>query len=94
VITKVCIKFDKYYHSTKLSHLVSIYGIEVWLPKKYCQEFTVNKKLGGHTIIPTWLYRLKFGCEPNEYEAATIVEHHTPEKIEKVISNEINELKK
>jgi len=94
MITKVRIKFDKLFSETPKAYLLWIDDKEIWFPKKFCFEFTVNKKLGGHTVIPTWLYRERFGCEPDESEAETIIEHHTPEKIEKVMSNEINELKK
>jgi len=94
MISKVRIKFDKLYGESSKAYLLLINNKEIWFPKRFCWEFTLNKKLGGHTIIPTWIYREKFGCEHEECDAATIVYHHIPEKIQKVMSNEINELKK
>lgn len=94
MITKARIKFDKLLGETSKAYLLQIASKEIWFPRRFCWEFTLNKKLGGHTIIPTWLYREKFGCEPDESEAETIIEHHKPKREEIVISNEINELKK
>ena len=53
----------------------------------------INKKLGGNVVIPIWLYRNKFGCEPDESMIETTITRHTPEKKQKVTSNEINELR-
>jgi hypothetical protein len=57
------------------------------------RQFTTNKKLGGWCIIPVWLYRERFGCEPDDSEYETIITHHIPEYKEKLVSNKIDELK-
>jgi hypothetical protein len=69
-------------------------GREMWLPIKLCRNFTTNKKLGGHVAIPEWLYKEKFGCEPQEEMFETKIEHFKPEKKDILINNEIKELKK
>lgn len=66
----------------------------MWFPSRFCFDFIVNKKLGGNMVIPAWLYVEKFGREPDEDEAAEMIEHHIPAKKEKVLSNEIIELRK
>ncbi len=88
----VRIKFDKFYSETSRAYLISIYNQEVWLPKKMCRSFITNKKLGGNVVIPEWLYKEKFGCEPSDEMYETIVEHHTPEKMQPVENNLIKEL--
>ena len=93
MITKVRVKFDKLLGETPRAYLLRFGNSEIWMPSQLCCKFTTNKKLGGHTVIPTWLYKEKFGCEPDENDAETIVEKHKPEHKESVMSNEINELK-
>ena len=93
MITNVCIKFDKLLGETPRAYLLKIANKEMWFPSQFCWQFTTNKKLGGHTIIPTWLYIEKFGCEPDEIEAETIIEKHIPNKVEAKENNEIKELK-
>lgn len=55
MIKSVRITFDKLYHDTGKAILVSINNNELWLPKKLCRNLVVNKKLGGHVSIPTFL---------------------------------------
>lgn len=76
-ITSVRITFDKLYHDTGMAILVSINGSELWLPKKLCRNIIVNKKLGGHVSIPTFLAeKLNIvNCSPD-----IEVIHHIPEQ--------------
>jgi len=82
MITKVLIRFEKLRGETPLAVLLLIEGAEYWFPKRFCWNFILNKKLGGNTVIPTWLYKEKFGEDPPEEDAAVIVEKHIPERIE------------
>jgi hypothetical protein len=93
MIKTVRIKFDKLLGQTSRAYLLKINGAEMWFPSRFCRNFIINKKLGGNTVIPAWLFKEKFGYEPEESEAETIIIHHVPELIEKVMSNEIEELK-
>jgi len=93
MITKVRIQFDKLLGETPSAYLLRINNKEMWFPHRMCWNFILNKKLGGNTVIPTWLYKEKFGCEPDESEAETIIEHHKPEKLQSKENNIINELK-
>lgn len=81
MITRVTVKFDKLYGQTERAYLLLINNTEMWFPRRFCWEFVLNKKLGGHMVIPTWLYKEKFGCEPDVSHADTIIEKHEPEKI-------------
>ncbi len=94
IIKRVRIKFEKLFGETPKAFLVKINNGEYWFPWRYTYNFTVNKKLGGHFECPAWLYKEKFGREPDESIATLMIEKHTPEKKEKVLSNEINELRK
>lgn len=82
MITKVRVQFDKLLADTGRAYLIRIASNEFWLPSKMCWNVVINKKLGGNLVIPTWLYKDKFGCDPNEYEAETIIENHVPVRIE------------
>lgn len=84
MITRVKVKFDKLYGQTERAYLLLINNTEMWFPRRFCWYFVLNKKLGGHMVIPTWLYKEKFGCDPEIEDAATIVEHHVPERIEPI----------
>ena len=90
MISSVLIKFDKLLGETPRALLLRIGSSEYWFPKRFCKRFILNKKLGGNTIIPTWLFREKFGCEPDIEDAETIIEKHIPEKIN---NNNIKPLK-
>lgn len=80
-IKSVKIQFEKLLHETGKAILVRFNNVEAWIPKKMCRNITINKKLGGNCIIPTWLYVEKFGEQPSEEQAAVIIEHHVPERI-------------
>jgi hypothetical protein len=84
MITQVRIKFDKLMAQTARAYLLKIGNTEYWFPARFCRKFITNQKLGGNTVIPAWLYREKFGCEPDIEDAETIVEHHIPERIEPI----------
>lgn len=88
------VRFTKMQAETPKAILVKIFQTEYWFPKKFCRNFTLNKKLGGHVTIPEWLYREKFGGAPPEEDVVWKVEHHTPEKINPVENNTIQKLKK
>ncbi|SHF49146.1 hypothetical protein [Dysgonomonas macrotermitis] len=92
--TKVRIKFDKLYGETIRAYLIYFNEKEIWLPKKLCRNFTLNKKLGGHVVIPVWLYREKLGCDPEPDEYDTIVTRHVPDKQSPVSDNSIPDLEK
>jgi hypothetical protein len=94
MIARVKITFDKMYGETPRAFLLLVENRELWFPKRFCRNFTLNKKLGGHTEIPAWLYTEKFNREPNEDDATLIITHHTPEKIKPVDNNTIKELTK
>ena len=84
MITKVNVKFDKLYGETERAYLLLINNTEMWFPRRFCWDFVLNKKLRGHMVIPAWLYKEKFGCEPDVEDAETIVETHIPPKIEPI----------
>ena len=84
MITTVRIKFDKLLGQTPKAYLLRVNNTEQWFPARFCWNFILNKKLGGNTVIPTWLYREKFGCEPDISDAETIVEKHVPNKVENI----------
>ena len=71
MVTNVRIKFDKLLGETPRAYLLLFGGKEVWMPSKMCRNFTTNRKLGGHAVIPSWLYKEKFGYDPNEEELFT-----------------------
>ena len=91
-IATVMIKFEKLRGETSRAVLLLINGVEYWFPKRFCSNFILNKKLGGNMIIPSWLYREKFGCEPNIEYAETIIEKHKPNKIKNINVEPIKEL--
>lgn len=84
MITKVFVRFEKLRGETPLALLLLIEGVEYWFPKRFCWNFITNKKLGGNMVIPTWLYKEKFKCEPPDDDASETIEKHIPEKKEPV----------
>lgn len=94
MITTVRVQFDKLMGETPKACLLKIEGRECWFPRKLCRKFVLNKKLGGNMVIPAWLFKEKFGYDPDESIAETIVKHHVPEKITPLQSNSLKELKK
>jgi hypothetical protein len=82
MIKSVRLKFDKMKGETAKAVLLQIGAEEHWIPKKLCWKFTLNKKLGGHTVIPTFLYERITGLVATEDIAETIIEKHVPAKIE------------
>lgn len=92
MIARVRIKFDKMYGETPRAFLLLIEGNEHWFPRRFCFNFTLNKKLGGNMEIPAWLYKEKFGVEPDIEDATLIIEHHKPEHIEPTEVEPLKEL--
>lgn len=91
---QVMVRFTKMQAETDKAILVKIFQTQYWFPKRFCRNFTLNKKLGGHITIPEWLYIEKFGHEPPEEDITFKVEHHVPEKKRPVENNTIKDLKK
>lgn len=81
---RVTLKFSKFKHETAKAYLVKVEGNkEIWLPKSFCRNLVINKKLGGHVAIPSWLFKEKFGYEPHEVENIyNIPEEIVAEKVE------------
>ena len=71
MITRVRIKFDKLVGETKRAYLLRFGNEEIWFPIKMCRNFITNRKLGGNMVVPVWLYKEKFGHDPNESEIHT-----------------------
>lgn len=92
MISKVFVRFDKMYGETPHAFLLLVENREIWFPRRFCYNFILNKKLGGNMEIPAWLYREKFGREPDEEDATLIVEHHKPERKQPVNTNPHAEL--
>jgi hypothetical protein len=85
MVTKVFVRFDKLIgRSPKGAYLLKIDGTEMWFPFQCCYNFILNSKLGGNMVIPVWLYKEKFGCEPPDEDAAVTIERHVPERKEPV----------
>lgn len=92
--SQIMVRFTKMQAETPKAILVKIFHTEYWFPKRFCRNFTLNKKLGGHITIPEWLYKEKFGQEPPEEDIVWKVEQHIPEKKDPVTDNTIQKLKK
>lgn len=88
------LRFTKYETATAKAYLVKLHHKELWLPKRFCRNLIINKKLGGNVQIPEWLYIEKLGQEPPEADYTYIVTKHVPEKIEPKENNTIQKLKK
>jgi hypothetical protein len=78
MLNSVRIKFEKFHHDTGRAILVSINGVEYWLPKKLCRNIIVNKKLAGSVCIPVFLAE-KIGFKVDMCEKDIEVIHHIPE---------------
>lgn len=88
------LRFTKYETATAKAYLVKLHHLELWLPKRFCRNLIINKKLGGNVQIPEWLYKEKLGYAPPEKDYTYTVEKHIPEKIEPKENNLIPRLKK
>ena len=88
------LRFTKYECETTKAYLVKLHQTEIWLPKRFCRNLIINKKLGGNVQIPEWLYVEKLGYAPPEADYTYIVTKHVPEKINPVENNTIKDLKK
>lgn len=92
-ITKVRITFDKLLGKTQKAYQLQFGENELWFPSKMCWNFVLNKQHGGNMVIPLWLYKEKFGCDPAESEAETLIEYHKPAPKTALMSNEIEDLR-
>jgi len=94
MIVKVFVRFDKMHGETPRAFLLLVEGQEIWFPRRFCYNFILNKKLGGNMEIPTWLYREKFGREPDEEDATLIVKHYKPDRKQATNIEPLKELSK
>lgn len=91
MITRVIIKFDKFYHDTGRAILVQYMNKKHWIPKKLCRNITVNKKLGGHVSVPSFFYE-EMGYEVTDEIADKTVVHHIPKNKKPIKNNTHDEL--
>lgn len=83
-IKSVRIQFDKLMGETPKAYLF-LFGVEkIWFPRRFCRGLVINKKLGGNVAVPSWLYKEKFGEDPDTDIAETIIEKHVPIRLEPV----------
>ena len=83
------IKFDKLMGETSKACLLKIHNKEHWVPKSLCENFTLNKKLGGNVILPVFIINRIFDTDINESEeyhhfikpVKTYI-HHKPKKLD------------
>lgn len=90
----VLLRFTRYETATAKAYLVRQDIKEIWLPKKFCRNLIINKKLGGNVQIPEWLYIDKLGIEPSEHDYTFKVTKHEPEKLSPKESNNIIDLQR
>jgi hypothetical protein len=93
------IKFDKLKGETPKAYLIQIEGVEHWIPKSQCCRFTTNNKLGGNVEISTFIINRMFDIDinidcPDFIKPTWIVANHTPEKLEPLQDNTIQDLKR
>jgi hypothetical protein len=99
MIKSAMLRFDKLLGETPKAYLIKICNQQHWIPKSLCKSFITNKKLGGNVVLPTFLIDrmleidINAAC-PSFITPTWIVEKHTPDKINPVESNHIQELKK
>lgn len=101
MIKSARIKFDKLNGETPKAFLIQIHNEEYWIPKSMCRRLTINKKLGGHVELPTFIINKMFNLDINEMEdlpdnikPTWIVKHHEPTKKNPLENNTIQELKR
>ena len=101
MIKSARIKFDKALGETPKAILIRIKGAQHWIPKSLCENFTTNKKLGGHVILPTFIINQiidddinKMEYLPEHIKPTWTVDHHTPKKESPIKDNTIQELKR
>ena len=86
-IKSLMLRFNRFHHATEKAYLIEVGNTEHWVPKKLAWNLTINKKLGGHITVPTWLYEKVTGIKTEdvpECDAALIVEKHVPERKEPI----------
>lgn len=84
MVTRVRLKFEKFLHSTGKAILVRVGGAEHWIPRKLCYDLVVNKKLGGHVSVPTFIIE-RMGMSVESCEADVSIERHVPKKVTKKV---------
>lgn len=84
MIKDVRISFDKLITMLPKSYLIRIGNQEYWLPRRMVKQLRTKNNLSGSCTIPTWLYVEKFGQQPPEDIAETIVEKHVPQPIKPI----------
>ena len=99
MIKSARIKFEKLKGETPKAFLIQVIRDEFWIPKSLSRNFILNKKLGGHVELPTFIINKMFDIDinidcPDFVKPTWIVEHHTPEKKELIQDNTIEELKR
>lgn len=90
-IKTVRVHFDKLRVETQKSFLIRAYNQEHWFPKSLVKKLSVNRKMAGSFVIPSWLYIDKFGIEPTIEDAELIIEEHIPERISQDTKVEIDQ---
>lgn len=90
-IKTVRVHFDKLRAETQKSFLIRAYNQEHWFPKSLVKKLSVNRKMAGSFVIPSWLYIDKFGIEPSIEDAELIIEEHIPERISQDTKVEIDQ---
>lgn len=96
MIKSARIKFDKLLGETPKACLILTQGKEHWIPKSLCRKFTLNNKLGGNVVLPTFIINKMFDIDinKNDYDfiaADYVVEHRRPKKIDFNPNNNPNE---
>ena len=101
MIKSARIKFEKLKGETPKALLIQVDGVEHWIPKSMCRNFTTNQKLGGHVELPTFILNRILDIDINEIDdlpenikPTYVVAKHEPARFEPVDNNTIERLKK
>lgn len=99
MIKSARIKFDKLLGETSKAYLIRIEGLEHWIPKSQCRRFTTNNKLGGNVEISSFIINRMFDIDinidcPDFVKPTWVVVNHTPDKLEPIEDNTIQDLKR
>lgn len=84
-IKSIKLYFDKFKHDTGRAILVSINGIEYWIPSKLCRNLKIHNKLNGSVCIPSFLAE-KLNIKITDENIDIEVIHHVPEPQNKEIN--------
>lgn len=99
MIKSARIKFDKLLGETSKAYLIRIDRDEHWIPKSQCRRFITNHKLGGNVEISTFIINRMFDIDINIYcpdfvKPTWVIVNHTPDKLEPIQDNTIQDLKR